>query len=77
MKIWFEYCGSEGYLTDEKIWLGIGGYEHSPFHKWKGYTLQIYFFRYIFFINYVDNYVEYSKRMNIRYSDQFKNKDTK
>lgn len=62
MKAWFEYY--HGYEDpDSNTKLGIGWYEHYRKHKWKGLTIQFYFYFGLLQFTIVDNYLEYCKRM--------------
>ena len=73
MKIWFEYCGLNGYLSDDAadVKFGIGWYKHSENHKWRGLTIQLYLFPWLVSINFVNNWVEYDKRINRKYDPDY------
>jgi hypothetical protein len=68
VKIWFDYCGLKGYMDDDShVKLGIGWYGHSPDHKWRGFTIQFYLYRWLVNFTFVDNWKEYDKRINYRW----------
>jgi hypothetical protein len=67
MKIWFDYCSMEHFHDDfYNIKLGIGWYRHAKTHKWWGFTVEFYFFKWVVFVNYVSNWNEYDKKVNYR-----------
>lgn len=72
MKIWFEYCGLEGYMMDApEVKFGIGWYKHSKDHKWKGFTIQLYLSPWLVSINFVSNWKEYDKRINRKWDPDY------
>lgn len=71
MKIWFDFCGS---WQEDEVTVGVHWYKHSARHKWKGFSFQLIFFKWILQFNWVNNYVEYRKRMDYRYSDIIANR---
>lgn len=62
MKIWFDMCHS----WEEAPKVGIDWYKHHKNHSWKGFTLQFFFFKYVFEINYVNNYKKYKQKFKIK-----------
>lgn len=67
MKLWFEYCNLESYLSgDSGPKFGFGWYRHHKHHKWFGITFQVFIYFLLFQVNFVDNYKEYDKRINYR-----------
>lgn len=67
MKIWFDYCGLDGYMmNDSHVKLGVGWYKHYNMHPWKGWTVQFYLYKWLVNLNWVSNWAEYDKRINGR-----------
>lgn len=67
MRIFFNYCHLDGYIEDSNVKLGIGWYKHHKGHKYFGFTLEFYLFIWLFQFNYVDNWIEYDKKINRRF----------
>ncbi len=63
MKIWLN-CSIK--YEDNDVWLGLGSFKHHKDHKWKGWTLHIYLFKWMISFNYVSNWKEYNNRMKWR-----------
>lgn len=73
MRIWFEKCHLDSYFDDSNVKVGIGWYRHHKGHKWFGFSIHFYLYRWVVVFNYVDNYVEYDKKINYR---KYKKKET-
>lgn len=66
MRIWFESCSN--YLRDEEhVQCGVISYRHKR-KEWKGWTVSVFFLNGGFSLNYVDNFAEYTRIMDRRYS---------
>lgn len=75
MKLWFDYCGNFTLDGDTPVQLGLHWYKHkkshSKFKSWRGFTVQLHFFKWSFNVNFVDDFEAYDRRINYwKYRDK-------
>jgi len=60
MKFLFDYYDDTWAVSN--VFFGIGGYKHYYKLPYKGYTLELYIFKRIFTITFINNYKAYLKK---------------
>lgn len=66
MKAWFEFHNN-WMMEDSQIYLGVSAYKHAR-KEWKGFTVYFIFYKWMLSLTAVNNYSEYNRIVNRRYT---------
>jgi len=71
MRLWFE----RSYNIDNNVTIGIYAFKHHKDHPYVGYSAYFYFFKWMFVVNWVNNWNAYDLVINKRrrsFTEKFK-----